>query len=105
MYKYYKKDDYDIMEYNFDSITEFLEYIDNTPINDEVYGNRTLESEKNDYDFFETNSFEEAENLCRYGYHENFDKLLSLKIILEKHLKLSPKKINNIIIMLVMLQL
>lgn len=92
MYKYYKKDDYNIMEYNFDSITEFLEYIDNTPINDEVYGNKTLESEKNGYDFFETNSFEEAENLCKYGYHENFDKLLNLKILLEKHLKMSPKK-------------
>lgn len=36
MYKHYKKGDYDIMEYDFDSITEFLDYIDSAPINSEI---------------------------------------------------------------------
>ena len=29
MYKYYKKDNFNIMEYDFDSTTEFINYLDN----------------------------------------------------------------------------
>lgn len=92
MYKYYKKDDYDIMEYDFDSITEFLDYIENTPINSEVWGYRDLASETKNYDFCKTQSLEEAIKLCKYGYHENFDKLIELKKKLEKYIKMSDKK-------------
>ena len=31
MYKYYEKKEYDVMEYEFDSISDFLQYLDNTP--------------------------------------------------------------------------
>lgn len=92
MYKYYKKDDYNVMEYDFDSITEFIEYIERTPINSNVWGYRNLSSETGDYDFCKTSSFEEAKELCKYGYHENFDKLVELKNTLEKYIKMSNKK-------------
>lgn len=92
MYKYYKKDDYDIMEYDFDSIAEFLDYIENAPINSGVWGYRNLSSETGDYDFCKTQSLEEAKELCKYGYHDNFEKLVELKNTLEKYIKLSRKK-------------
>lgn len=92
MYKYYKKDDYDIMEYDFDSIAEFLDYIENAPINSGVWGYRNLSSETGDYDFCKTRSLEEAKELCKYGYHDNFEKLVELKNTLEKYIKLSRKK-------------
>ena len=38
MYRYYKKDEFDVMEYDFDSITEFINYLDNTPINTDIWG-------------------------------------------------------------------
>ena len=92
MYKYYKKDDYDIMEYDFDSIAEFLDYIEKAPINSGVWGYRNLSSETGDYDFCKTQSLEEAKELCKYGYHDNFEKLVELKNTLEKYIKLSRKK-------------
>ena len=92
MYKYYKKGDYNVMEYDFDSITEFLEYIETTPVNNNVWGNMYLASEMSNYDFCRTKSLDEAKELCKYGCHENFDKLLELKNTLEKYIKMSYKK-------------
>ena len=92
MYKYYKKGDYNVMEYDFDSITEFLEYIETTPVNNNVWGNMYLESEMGSYDFCRTKSLDEAKELCKYGCHENFDKLLELKNTLEKYIKKKKKK-------------
>lgn len=92
MYKYYKKGDYNVMEYEFDSITEFLEYIEIAPVNSNVWGHRHLSSETGSYDFCKTRSLEEAKELCKYGYHENFDKLVELKITLEKYITISNKK-------------
>ena len=92
MYKYYKKNNYNIMEYTFESITEFLDWLDNTPINTDIWGHRGLSSETSSYSFCKTNSLKEAKELCRYGYHEDFDKLVELKSTLEKYIKMSNKK-------------
>ena len=83
MYKYYKKNDYNVMEFDFDSITEFLDYIETAPIS-EGYENSRLASESDDYDFTRTHSLGEAKELIKYGYHENFEKLVGLKYSLEK---------------------
>ena len=87
MYKYYKKKNYNVMEYDFDSITEFLNYIDNASISDSFRGKK-LASEDNDYGFTNTSSLQEAKDYCRYGYHEDFDKLVELKFSLEKYIKM-----------------
>lgn len=92
MYRYYRKEGYNVMEYDFDSITEFINYIDNTPTNIDVWGRRELASQTGDYDFCKTRSLEEAKELCKYGYHENFEKLVELKNTLEKYIKMSNNK-------------
>ena len=59
MYKYYRKGNTNIMEYDFDSITEFLNYIENTPVSSSFDGRR-LASEDNDYGFTKTRSLDQA---------------------------------------------
>lgn len=92
MYKYYKKNDYIIMEYDFESIFEFIDYLDTTPTNTSIWGTGKLASETEDYDFCKTRSLEEAKEFCKYGYHEDFNKLVELKITLEKYIKLASKR-------------
>ena len=104
MYKYYKKNEYNIMYHYFDSITEYLDYLDNTPIAN-GFQNYDLSSEDINYEWYKTNSLDEAKELIKYGYNENFDRFLELKLKLEKYIKLSVKKINSIIIMLGMHQM
>ena len=95
MYRYYKKDDYFVMEYDFNSITEFIDYLDNTPINMDVWGSKYLKSEDNNYDFRQTHSLQEAKDLCKFGLHEDFDKLIELKFTLETYIKMSNKKMQQ----------
>lgn len=92
MYRYYRKNEMNIMEYYFDSISEFIDYLDNTSTNTKIWGNGQLESNADNYDFYKTHSLQEAKYFCKFGYHENFEKLTELKIILEKYIKLSTNK-------------
>lgn len=92
MYNFYQKKGYKIMEYDFDSITEFIDYLDTTPVNTNIWKNEDLCSETGDYSFCQTRTLEEAKQLCKFGYHENFDKLIQLKDTLEKYIKMSNKK-------------
>lgn len=92
MYKYYYKNDYWVMEYVFYSLTDYIDYLDNTPVNYSGFGTRVLYSVDGDYSFCKTFSLDEAKKLCKFGYHENFDKLMSLKVKLEKFIKLSNNK-------------
>lgn len=87
MYKYYKKNGYDVMYYRFDYIYEFINYITTTPIKEEIFSKP--DSIYGDYDFCKTQNFEEALNLLKFGYHKDFDKLTKLMIDLEKYIKLS----------------
>ena len=90
MYKYYNKDGYGIMEYDFSSIASFIDYLDKQPINRYIF--RIPASEGGDYYFCETRSLDEAKELCKYGYHKDFDKLVELKATLEKYIKMSNSK-------------
>lgn len=92
MYKYYKKDYYKIMQYEFDSISEFIDYLDTAPINKWFSMEGELASEEKDYEFCGTKTLEEAKELCKFGYHEDFDRLVDLKLTLEKYIKYSEKK-------------
>lgn len=91
-YKFYKKNDYDIMEYVFFSLTDYIDYLDNTPVNYSGLGTHILKSESKDYSFCQTKSLEEAKELCKFGYKEDYEKLIDLKIKLEKFIKLSTTK-------------
>ena len=92
MYRYYDKDKYQVMNHYFDSIYEFIDYIDNTPTsrgfsNSELHSFRTNRSE-----WYGTSSFEEAKHLATYGYNEDFDKFVDLKLQLEKYIKVSSTR-------------
>lgn len=89
MYKYYEKNGYKVMYYRFDSITEYVDYLINTPIKRDIF--REPGSIFGDYDFCKTYSFDEAIELIKYGYHKDFDKFIELKIKLEKYIKYSNK--------------
>lgn len=90
MYKYYKKNGYNIMYYRFNSISEFVEYLTTTPIKKDIFSDQG--SISGDYSFCKTHNFEEAIELIKYGYHEDFDKLIKLKSKLEKYIKISNKR-------------
>ena len=92
MYRYYKKGEINVMEYDFDSITEFIDYLDDTPINTNIWDCGNLASDTGSYDFCKTHSFQEAKDLCKFGLHDKFDKLVELKLTLEKYIKMSRKK-------------
>ena len=60
------------MYYEFYSINEYIEYLLHAKKNPIFTGNA---SETGDFAFTDTGSFEEAINLAKYGYHEDFDKM------------------------------
>ncbi|MBQ3510923.1 MAG: hypothetical protein IJA30_01350 [Bacilli bacterium] len=90
MYKTYRKNGYDVMYYRFDSISEFVDYLKNAPIQSDAFYN--LSSESGSYSFTQTRSFDEAIDLIKYGYHDDFEKLVQLKLKLEKYIKMSKKR-------------
>ena len=92
MYKYYNKNNFRVMEYTFDSIHEFIDYLDKTPVNTEIWYPNKLESKNGNYDFCKTQSLSQAKEFCKYGYHEDFERLVELKYTLERYIKLSKKK-------------
>ena len=94
MYRYYEKDGYEIMYYRFDSVTEYIDYLTTTTINKRKFPNP--KSISGNYSFCKTKSFEEALELMKYGYHEDFEKLMELKITLEKYIKLTNKRSNQV---------
>lgn len=79
------------MKYDFSSITEFLTYLDSHPVHRAIFGDYPS-SEDTDYDFCKTRSLEEAKNLCRYGCHKDFEKIVALKHTLERYIKTSRTK-------------
>ncbi len=91
MYNYYAKNGYKIMKYEFDSITDFIDYLDTHEVNERIFG-RNPSSEEENYSFCKTQSLEEAKQFCKFGYHEDFEKLVELKLLLEKYIKWSKTK-------------
>lgn len=90
MYKTYRKNGYNVMYYRFDSISEFVDYLKNAPV--QHYAFDRLASETGSYGFTQTSSLEEALDLIKFGYHEDFEKLVQLKLKLEKYIKMSKKR-------------
>ncbi len=89
---YYSKNQSNVMEYDFDSFAEFIDYLDHTYINMKIWVGEYLASEDNDYGFYKTRSLQEAKDLCKFGFREGFDQFLELKQNLEKYIKMSYKR-------------
>ena len=85
--KKYNKKDTHVVEYYFENIDRFINYILNAEINciffnkDELSSN---DSRKSKQEFCKTSSFDEAVRLCEYGWNEKFDRFLYLKSEIDK---------------------
>ena len=90
MYRYYNKNGYDVMHYIFYSLSEFIDFLKSNNVCSNVFSDPSSISES--YDFTQTRSLDEAMDLCLYGYHDNFNKLIQLKLQLEKYVKISSKR-------------
>ena len=64
-FKIEKNEDKIIYNYEFNGLTELASYIEKTPINKKCF--TSLASTDKNYKFFQTNNFDEALNLCKFG--------------------------------------
>ncbi len=72
---HHDKSEYKIFRYNYYNLDTFLKAIVTMPINYEVFS--CPSSKMNDCSFSGTESFEEAWNLCRFGWDNGYDKFIS----------------------------
>jgi hypothetical protein len=76
-YTYYKNDKY-IVEHEFDSLSEYCEYLSKGTFNPKITSRTSSDLSRNEWSG--TVSYEEAINLCLYGdYSNKFNELLKLK--------------------------
>ena len=71
-YKLYKKGYYKIFRYNYHSLDEFLDTLIKEPINYEIFKRPSSETIGKS-EWYGTDSFKEAWNLCKYTYDEGYD--------------------------------
>ena len=64
-FKIEKNEDKIIYNYEFNGLNELANYIEKTPINKKCF--TSLASTDKNYKFFQTNNFDEALNLCKFG--------------------------------------
>ncbi|MDD4187638.1 MAG: hypothetical protein PHX04_02605 [Bacilli bacterium] len=89
MLKHYEKFGKEIFEHEFLGIAEFLRYLNEMPTSN-FYEH--CSSETGNYAFTKTNSYQEAEELCKFGYHEDFEKIVKLKNSIDKYLKITSTR-------------
>jgi len=80
----YDKGKFVVYEYHFNSLDNFLTYIQEGSTNTKSFDEWDLSSIKGSYDFTKTESLDEAIRLCKYGWNEDFERLLSLKTTVDK---------------------
>jgi hypothetical protein len=89
----YYKGDKQIVEYNFNSLSEYCEYLTNGVHNGRITSH--LSSDAQGSEWSGTDSYEEAVQLCLYGdYSDRFNELLKLKDDLDESI-LEKKKIGK----------
>lgn len=85
----------------YDNITMFAEALSRRKVNKEFakWHGHDLPSLRYDKKFFGTNTYDEADNLLRYGYKEGLDKLLNVPVrknVLTGH-GLRPRTFNDVV--------
>lgn len=76
----YKKGGYNVFHHEFKTLSQFLSYIQNAPVNTYVF-NRAIRSShrRTDDEWYGTGSFEEAVELCLEGWSPGFDQFVRMK--------------------------
>ena len=68
----YNKDGYTVFKHEYVNLTDFLDALLSNRINYDVFGDQ-LGSESSDYSFSQTRNFNEAWNMCRFGWNKGFE--------------------------------
>lgn len=96
MYRYYEKNGYNVMHYVFDSITEYLDYLDKQKTSEGFRYSSLSSQQVSDEGTWEgTKTYEEAKQLAKYGYKENYDTFINLKNQLDSYIKVGAKRIKQ----------
>lgn len=95
----FRKAGYDIFYYDFATLYQFIKYIKSAPVNKELFW--TLSSQKPDKNgWYQTETFDEAVDLCLSGWSEGFEKLIKIKRRIDERLLTSivkPTQVRDII--------
>jgi|GEM_PF-1116152 len=88
MYKYHKKNELNVMEYDFDSMRDLLGFVESAPLSNVWKNAKTYSEDTENPGFYGTENLKEAMDLCKYGQHDSgYNKLLSLKENLDRYIK------------------
>lgn len=96
----FEKAGYDVFYYNFDTLYQFIKHIKSAPVNREVFGNDLASQRTNDYDWYQTENFEEAVDLCLSGWSQDFDRFIRLKKRIDEKLLSSiikPRQVLDVV--------
>lgn len=88
--KKYSKSGYDVYHYEFNTLHQFLTYIQTAPINRDVF--YQIDSRMDNTEWAGTRNFEEAVDLCQKGWPEDFEKIVRMKKRIDEKLLLSITK-------------
>lgn len=77
--KQYRKAGYDIFHYEFETLRQFLNQSQAAEFNARVFNSYNPDSHKQGSDWYGTDTYEEAVELCEKGWSEGFERLVRLK--------------------------
>lgn len=98
--KHYEKGGYDVFHYEFETLHQFLGYIQTAPINTRVFDSNPRSSHKRDTSWSGTETFEDAVELCQKGWSEGFEKFVRLKKRIDEKLLQSivkPRQVADMV--------
>lgn len=81
-------------DYEFNSLTELINFIDENEPYEQWYCSNSLESEKDDFSFTGTKDIEEAKSLCLKGNSKEVDKFIAFNAEFEKNFLFKSQKRN-----------
>lgn len=99
--KHYEKGGYDVFHYDFETLHQFLAFIQTAPVNTRVFDSVPRSSHKtSDNRWSGTSSFEEAVELCQKGWSKGFDKFVRMKKRIDEKLLQSivkPRQVADMV--------
>lgn len=88
----------EVLEHSFESMSDFLDYIETQPINTELFSESEIlssEVSESTTEFTKTETFEEAVKLCRFGYFKDFEKFYRDKVMIEPYITFEGKGLRD----------
>ena len=99
--RHYEKNGYDVFHYEFETLHQFLSYIQTAPVNTRVFDRNLRSSHKrSDNRWSGTESFEEAVDLCLKGWSQDFDNFVRMKKRIDEELlepTVRPRQVADVV--------